>query len=268
METSEGKSTLYTELASMFNIGLYSPDETIFSMPLTDLLDEANMKRLIEAHMPLIKTTAPDASAVSIAIGAGNLAFAQQYAMSVYRVSIDFSLENLTLHLYMQDGYEAFGYTLKQWGEHGLPVTESGRNPLLQEKLFGTYRNTVRPLIELVSRMAAIHPRELWGQLPTNLRYYMGVWREAAESEPIRVRLEDDFRLLREELEPAAFGETVNPYRKEPILTEDLREQGRMIPVKNACCLYYKWGDGEYCFACPRVKESERETRRAAYRGM
>ncbi|SFT04620.1 (2Fe-2S)-binding protein [Paenibacillus sp. BC26] len=267
MEKSEWNTALSTELANSFNIGLQAPESPIISIQLTDLLVESNMTRLLEAHMPLIKTTSLDASAVSVAIGVGNLAFAQQYALSVHGVSIDFSLANVELHLYMQDGYEAFGYTLKQWEERSLPVQGADRETSRQQTLYEIYQATIRPIIEAASHAASIPPRELWGQLPSNLRYYMSVWQESADSEQVRVRLEEDYLYLREGLEPEAFGAKVNPYRADPPLTEDLSEPGRMIPLKNTCCLYFKWEDGEYCFACPRVKESEREARRTACRG-
>lgn len=263
---NEEKSALYTELANTYNIGLGAPDKTIFSMPLIELSVSDNMRRLIEAHMPLIKTTAPDASAMSVTHGVSHLAFVQQYAMSVYEVSIDLSLDNLELHLYRKDGYVAFGYTLKQWGERPLPEAESERAARRHDVLRAVYRETVGPLIEAASRTADIHARELWGQFPANLRYYVGTWRDAAESERVRCRIDDDYRFLREGFEPADLGAMVNPYRAEPILTKDLRQPGVMIPLKNTCCLYYKWEDGGYCFACPRIKESEREARREAYR--
>lgn len=261
------KEKLYSDLADAFNMGVSAPAETIFSMPVAELLmDPANMDGLLEAHMPLIATETPDASAISVAIAASNLAFAQQYAIAVYGTAIDLNVNNLVLHLFMKDGYEAFGYTLRQWGAADEP-SEGGREEWLQETLNGTYRHTITPIIESAARAGALHPRELWGQLPTDLRYYMGVWREAAESERILEKLEEVYSFLGEGLDASAFGASANPYLVEPRWTESLEEPGVRVPLKNTCCLFYKWGSGSYCFACPRLKETEREARRAECRG-
>jgi ferric iron reductase protein FhuF len=221
---------------------------------------------LIHIQMKSIKTSAPEASAVSVASGLGYLAYAQQYALSAYDCAIDLSLDNVDVHVFMRNGYTAVGYTLKRWGERIAPAPGSGRDGWRQEALHETYSSTLLPILETASRVAAIPIRELWGQLSTGLRYYMRVWSERASSDCWRHALEENYRYLREELDPSAFGMKINPYRRDPILTEDAREPGKMIPLKSACCLYYKWEDGDYCFSCPRLKESERERRRIAWR--
>lgn len=247
-------------LENVFFIGLRTPEAVRYSVPLQLLTEREPMLRLLAAHAPCIGTPDKDASAVAVANGLGLLAFALQHAISVDQASFDTSADNAVLHLYEADGYVQFGLTLRRIGEQAAPKEPHKRSIWRRRALERLYGETLRPRFEAAARAAGMPVRELWGQLPTGFAYYLDVWREESDA---GAQIEDDYAFLSRELEAAVFGTASNPFARVPPLTVDPDNPQRQIPLKHACCLYYKWEGGDYCYTCPRIKESERERRRS-----
>lgn len=257
---------IFTELEDKFFISLKDREDALFSIPAKDLLDQDQMERFLQFYAKCIKATDLTAAAAYFCSWLGFVALAQQYMLSLQNKKIDVSLANLVIQLYAKNQYYAFSFKICRWTESPLPENESIRAKELHQILADLYRGTIRPLIEAASVAAKIHIGQLWGQLPTRFVYYKNRMLDSVDDEVLQTRISDDLHVLRHDLDPHLFGRQKNPFHIEYKMVEDVYDSQRQVPVKSACCLYYKTEGGDYCYTCPRLKEEERSVRREKMR--
>lgn len=256
----------FHELERTFFISRHNRDDAVFSMTAEELADPVNMKRLLDAYAPLIRALEPAAAAAYFCGWLGGPALALQYLMSAANTALDLSLANITVQLHPENRYHRFSFRINRWVEQRAPEGEAERTAWRNSSLAGFYGGTVRPLVEAASSASGTPLGLLWGQIPTRFFYFMDRMLAETDQPMIRQRWIDDYRYLCKELDAFLFGLKKNPFDVKVRMIEDLQDSGKQIPMKNACCLYYRTEGGEYCYACPRLKEEERAARRAKFR--
>ncbi|MGO0061116.1 Fe-S oxidoreductase [Brevibacillus fluminis] len=251
------------QLAEYFSIHLQKKDNALVSLAGTEAQHTGNMNALLEAYAPLIKAREPKAAAAYFGSWISSLALCLQYALSMENKAPDLALSNLTIQLYREGGQHdwSFAFVVEEWKEGNGPSGEAERASWREETLSRFYAETMRPLLEAAAQAGGHEVGQLWGQLPTKFNYYLEHFSDAAPSCAIRHRIAADYDYLRGELSPAVFGRKKNPFDVKIRYIPDWRDDSKQVRQKNVCCLYYLTGDGQYCYTCPRMKESERAIR-------
>ncbi|GGG11456.1 IucA/IucC family C-terminal-domain containing protein [Paenibacillus abyssi] len=253
-------------LEEKFNIVRSDREEIIFAMSMASLLEEENAQQFLAVYAPLIKTTDLDAAAAYFAGYLGAAAASLQYSLSVWDAMFDLSCENVIVQLHRAGEYFRLAFKLINDTVEFAPRDSEERLKWREQRLTTYYHDSVSPLFQVFARCAGVDVKMLWGQLPTRFNYYMEIWMSELENAAPKSRLEADYRYLREDLAAAVFGCKKNPFEVKIRWIESLNEPGRQMRMKNACCLYYKTEGGQYCYSCPRLKEEDREARRALVR--
>jgi ferric iron reductase protein FhuF len=271
----------YKKLEQKFNITLIEREQPFFSVCAEELLNPDTMNLLLHTYGPLIKANDLTAPATYFSGNLGMLALALQYSISIWNRSLDLSLSNITVQLYKDNeaGYIRFAFVLHNKSEEEAPTDAVERGIWLKQVLTQFYKLSARPIIESLSRVSAFDAGQLWGQLPTRFNYNMDLFgkeldaaaqecgADAAAIAADKARLIEDYGFLRG-LEGSLFGRTKNPLDVKIRYIEDSRDPNKQVRMKNACCLYYKTGEGQYCYTCPRLKESDREQMRIKFRAL
>lgn len=242
-------------------------EEAVFSIPCAELAAPAGMRRLLEAYGTHIRALDVQVPAAYFCGSLAPLGVALQTAVSAANRSFDFSPEHMTVDIRYLDGkYPIVAFRLHHWQTDEAPASPADRKLWLESVYTAFYGRLIRPLIEAAAAASASPIGSLWGQLPSKYNYYMNVWKsglEAGETE-IGQRIDADYdALLR--LPPTVFGRTRHPLSVRIKEIASLTEPGGTTAMKSACCLYYRTEGGQYCYACPKLKEEERASRRAAY---
>ncbi|MGG4494724.1 (2Fe-2S)-binding protein [Brevibacillus reuszeri] len=252
----------FQQLNEHFYITTQPSENPLLSFGASELLDPPNMELLINTYAPLIKGQDTTPAGTYFASWLGGLALAHQYTISVWNCSLDMTLENWIVELYMEGDYGKFAFVCRDTEPLGAPEDDELRNHWREQRYRGFYLETLKPLMEAISAASGNTPGILWGQLPSRFNYYLELFINALEEPVGKQQLEEDYHFLSRALDGESFGLNKNPFDVKIRWVEDLRDPGKKVRMKNQCCLYYKTDGGTYCYTCPRLKESERAERR------
>ncbi|MBB6633700.1 (2Fe-2S)-binding protein [Cohnella thailandensis] len=246
-------------------VSAFPAREDAWYLPASKLLEPGVMGRLLDEFSPRIRSADRTTAATYFAGYFGGVALALQLALSLRDVVPDLSLGNLEAAI-LGDADKAYvRFRVVRWQEQGNDGTKA-RKDWCAEALSSFYRNEAMPLIASLSSSSGLHPRELWGQMPTRFRNAVVLLQEEMAGSENLLRLNSDYSVLREGLEPVrCFGLPRNPFQSAIRLVEPLKGTGKPAAIKAACCLYYKTDGGSFCYTCPRLKEEERAARRAGF---
>lgn len=256
----------YDRLSKHFYINRNDQEQIVLSVPAVELLEQAKMDQFIDTYAPLMKALERKVAAAYFCSWFGATALALQYGVTYCNKLFDLSLHNMTVQLYCKDEYYWYSYKIHSWTEQDGPTETSERAQWLRKGYVEFYSNTLRPMFEAAARSGGIDVGQMWGQLPTRYNYSLANWMEE-ESDPIvRERITDDFRLLKNEIDPAVFGCSKNPLDVKIRWIEHIEDPTKQMRMKNVCCLYYLTEGGQYCYTCPKMKEEYRAERREKHR--
>ncbi|MBB6733123.1 IucA/IucC family C-terminal-domain containing protein [Cohnella zeiphila] len=255
------------KLEQSFSVVSKERPNALWTASASDMVRPETMSSFLALYRSRIKA-AEDGTAATYFCGyIRSLAFALQYGVSVYDRALLLPLENLTIQLVPDNGYDRLWFVVHSWEDEAAPGDPAARENWLGEMLTRFYRGTIRPLVQTMQSLTGLPEVHLWGQLPTLFQYYSDVYREDPDMQPYLDVFEADYAFLRYGLDPQeAFGRPKNPFDVKPRYTESLTDPGRQTLLKNACCRFYCTEGGDYCFSCPRLKETEREKQRVQYR--
>jgi len=255
-------------LENHFAVLAAPPENPVFSASAADLPERGNMLALLDTYGPLIKALDRSAAAVYFANLFGNLASGLLVSLSLYGRSFDASLGNMTIHLFHAANHYRFGYQLADAGLLAIP-NGAGREQDVLAALGRFFGQTVRPLYEACAAVGDLPISHAWGLLPSRMLYFVDHYADKAAQAGDAAgaaRLRSDYAAIKRQLGLDVFGLTKHPFDIVIRTVEDLADPAKQMRMKNACCLYYRTEGGDYCYTCPRLKESVRAERRAAYR--
>ncbi|MFP4976163.1 (2Fe-2S)-binding protein [Paenibacillus sp. CN-4] len=255
-------------LADKFDIHPEAPPNTGHSFSAASLTEPEGMKSFVEAFGPLIK--AQDRKVTGAYFGGwfSALGSALQLSLSLHRTAPDFGLDNVSIHLLLSGGYCRMAFSLNRWSGADCPVSagSEGEEAWVIGRLNCFYNETVLPLFRAISAVSGLAEHQIWGQLPARLYMVMEHTRSEGLLPEQAARLQGDYRVLKERIGGETFGRAGNPFNEPIRLIEDLADPSRFIPMRTRCCMFYLTEGGSYCYTCPRLKEEERTSRRAAFR--
>ncbi len=252
-----------------FNLAVHDKESIIFSCAATDLLNENIMKQVLHTYMPLVKGTDISVAEVYMAGWFRGPMLGMLYMLSAWNKTLDLSLENIVFQVheatYQDRKYVNCALKLNHTDWVNAPDDEGELESWKAKKLGDYFAHTVRPIYESIERSGTLKSAMLWGQLPTSLAYGYDRLMASVQCDSVKQKAETNYKLVKE-LDPALFGRNKNPLAVKFHMTESLQDPNKQVRMKSSCCLYYLVDSGYYCFTCPRLKESERESRREAYR--
>lgn len=253
----------YGKLEQTFGIRFSQQEHAILTVNAADLLRADAMQQFLDEYAPLLKAHTMDAAGAIFGSTFGSFALGYQAAMSLYNQRLTVSPEQITLQLISMGTYYKIAFCLPEAVEAG-PEGEA-RADWVQQSLASFYSQTILPLFRSIADISGIPIGHLWGQMPTYSNYYIDYLLGQLDDCSTKNRLADDYELLRQ-LDPAIMERPKNPFTVKPRWIEDLRDSNKQMRMKNVCCMYYKTGSNDYCFSCPKLKESDRAARREAAR--
>ncbi|MDQ0060679.1 ferric iron reductase protein FhuF [Paenibacillus harenae] len=252
-----------------FNLAVHDKPSILFSCDATELLNEYKMKQVLERYTPLVKGKDISVGEIYMAGWFRGPMLGMLYMLSAWNRTLDLSLENIQFQVheavYQDRKYVSCGLKLKNADWISGPEDEEEQETWITQSLGDYFAHTVRPIYETIERAGTLKSSMLWGQLPTSLAYGYDRLMDSDECESVKRKAEGNFKLAKE-LDPALFGRSKNPLAVPFRMTESLQDPNKQVRMKSSCCLYYLVDGGYYCFTCPRMKESERDSRREAYR--
>ncbi|MGV7116815.1 (2Fe-2S)-binding protein [Paenibacillus kyungheensis] len=251
-------------LKAKFYLIMEPHPDAIYSASFAELSTVEGMKKFLQFYAPLL--TAPDTEPAGTFFCSwlGRIALAEQYYLSFYNRSIALDLENLTMDMYESNGYCQFAFRIQQWSEEQGTGASAEREIFRQTHLKQLYQQTLRPLIEAISTVTGAHARVFWRQFPSQFNYFIQAWQEEASSTTIVEQIKEDHHYVTTQMEAETFGLSRNPLHIPTRYTTSIQGD-QSIPLKSACCLYHRMDDGDYCFSCPKLSETDRDERRLAY---
>lgn len=256
----------FLTLEQKFYLRLEDHEHVLASVTAADLIDPDNMQQFLTHYGERIRALEPAAAAAYFSGWLAYPALAQQYALSFHNQAFDMSLSNFVVQLNVGERHSPLSFKLVRWSHASAPAAAAERTAWLRQTLTELYGSTFRPLLEAASRAGGIEVGQLWGQFPTKLNYFMEHWLAEADEPWLRERINEDDRLLRQELHGEVFGRSKNPLDVKIRWLEDMKDPAKQMRMKNACCLFYRTEGGYYCYTCPRMTEEQRAERRAQTR--
>ncbi|QIC05543.1 hypothetical protein GOP56_08040 [Brevibacillus sp. 7WMA2] len=262
------KNEYIQRLDELFNIHLLEPNGAFYSMPATDLLNESTMRNFIDQYALVIKALDDTATAAYIASWFLGMATGLQYMVSIQNKALDFSLENVIVHMSpkSEGSYTRISFQLRSWAETKAPVSDEKRQEWRTDVLSRLYGETLRPLLECISAVTGFNVGQMWGQLPMKFHHFTTNLLEQTTSSEEKQRVIDDFHFLQHELNPSVFGRSKNPFDVKVRLIEHIEDPTKQMRMKNVCCRYFRTEGAQYCYTCPLMKEEDRAARRTKHR--
>lgn len=258
-------------LESSYSLTINEQENIVFSCPAVDLLDENKVKQLLDLYTPLIKGMESSVGEAYMTSWFRGPMIGLIYMLSAWNKALDLSLGNLTLQLYKAsyNGYEYYtvSFLLKNVELIIGPEPEQAQKEAewQEEMLSRFYMQTLGPVLDTIAKVGTLKVGMLWSQLPGTLEYNYDLLMGSDESEQVKQRAAQTFALVKS-LDGSVFGRSKNPFNIKFRMTESIDCSNKQVRMKPACCLYYLVEGADYCFTCPRIKETERESRRIAHR--
>ncbi|WP_168123861.1 (2Fe-2S)-binding protein [Paenibacillus sp. HB172176] len=247
-----------------FQLCFKEPEGSVYSAPASQLLEGGGMKSFLERYAPEMKALDRQAAAAYLAKWLGGPAIAQQYLMAYQGRAMRLAHGNIRFHLVLDGGHARILFEAEEAEWTMAPESKAERANWIREELAALHGGFVRPLLERIAEAGGMRLAYLWGLMPTRLNYLMEQIPKAAPGVPdidAEIRLLEDYRLLKEELEPAVFGLKRNPLQVKIRWVEHYKDSEERMRMKNVCCMYYRTEGGSYCYTCPRMTAEEREER-------
>lgn len=242
-------------LEQKFNIRTTQLDDAVITIAAKDLLLPNQATTFLNEYATILRATDTTAAAAYFAGNFCGVALAMLYSVSTWNSTLNMSLSNETIQIYPEQSRYRYAFVLKDWTVLEGPVEEPERSLWRLQAWTRFYGETVRPLFERLSADSGLHISQLWGQFPTRFNYFMAT----QQQETCSTRLKSDYEAMLQELEGSVFGCSHNPLQVKIRYLEDARNPNEQVRMKNVCCLYYKTGEEQYCYTCPKLKPEERE---------
>ncbi|RUT33355.1 (2Fe-2S)-binding protein [Paenibacillus zeisoli] len=253
----------YELFEQLFCMVREDPLDAVLSMPASDLLTEEAAAAFLKAYQVEIKGQDLQVAATYFASAWRGLGVTLQYMISLTENRLDLSLTNLTLHISRRNGYPSIFFRLLNAAEHPWP--EQDRNIWRSEAIQSFYRDTLRPVVEVLASVSGLPAAQIWGQLPLGVAYYLRHIGDTLEQEADRIRLQEDYEYLIKDVDSAIFGLARNPFDYKPKWIDDPYNPGQLSQMKPTCCLAYRTDTGHgYCYSCPKLTRQQREEKAAS----
>ena len=231
-----------------------------YSSSMRDLQQAESLRPFLTAYARHIKAAELDVPAAYLSSYCTGLLLSSLYALSAWNRSVELHPQRLAVLIVQEGDYASIRLEVDEFTGVAAPVDVDERKRWVESQLTELISDTLRPLIDAAAAASGLNARFLWGQMTARVGYYVEYLLADADHEPVRSRLSEDYELLKE-LEPSVFGQSRNPLVAKARYVDNWQEGGGPLRMKHVCCLYHKTEGGDYCYTCPKMKESERAER-------
>ncbi|NIK78422.1 ferric iron reductase protein FhuF [Paenibacillus castaneae] len=256
-------------LAKEYDLTTQPRELVVYRCAAIDLLNESKMKHLLALYTPLVKGKEQAVGEAYMTGWFRGPTMGLLYALSAWNKSINLSLHNITIEIYKNSyndiEYYSCGFLLSNVELEDGPQLPLDNSDWVTEKLGHYFQHTVRPIFESIAKVGSLKIGMLWSQLPTSFEYSYELLLKSDKSDEVKLQTIRNYKLMKS-LDGQRFGRKNNPLDVKFRLTESMDCPDKQIRMKYTCCQYYLVEDGYYCFTCPKIRESEREERRMAFR--
>ena len=240
-----------------FLMDQHNQHETIYADEATNLQQPEAMTAFLTEYAASIKASELDVAAAYLSSFCSGMLVSTLYSLSAWNRSLTLSLDELNIKITQQGEYSQIRTVVQEFGGVEGPAESEERTRWVQSELRTLIQDILRPLVESAAHVSGLNPGFLWGQMPTRVSFYVERLLGDPAHSSISSRLGKDYAELLA-LDADVFGRNRNPMVVKPRYIEDYREPGKQLKMKNVCCLYHKTDGGDYCYSCPKLKESER----------
>ncbi|WP_020615158.1 (2Fe-2S)-binding protein [Paenibacillus daejeonensis] len=243
-----------------FLVDQHDEHETLYAEEATSLQQPEAMTTFLAKYAASIKASELDVAAAYLSSFCSGMLVSTLYSLSAWNRSLSLPLEELTIKITQQGEYSQIRTVVQEFGGLEGPNASEDRTQWVRSQLTTLIQETLRPIVESAAQASGLNPGFLWGQMPTRVGFYVERLLGDPAHSSINDRLSKDYAVLLD-LGPDVFGRNRNPMVVKPRYIEDYREPGKQLKMKNVCCLYHKTDGGDYCYSCPKLKESERSVK-------
>jgi ferric iron reductase protein FhuF len=251
----------YTLLEQHGNITTMAPPEAVLSKPAVDLTNPSVARLFLETYGEIIQAEDLNAAATFFANWIRGLTMAQQYLVSLCSNQLDLSLENLTVHLLIRNGYANIAFQLKDTTEYTSydDKHEVFRNRTLER----FYSTTITPLLECMAEVGKAPLGQLWGQLPLTLWSFTQKMHSMTTDDSDQRHIDEDYYYISKEMQPEIFKRKRNPFDVKFREIDNPYNPSEPYWMRPACCQAYRIGGCVYCYVCPKLTREQRELKKA-----
>lgn len=237
------------------------PEGMEMLVPLSDMLHSDRIGQVLELGVQKYKALNFEMPASLVGLSYFNLCGTLYYLSAIHNSWLDLSIPQLQFYVVPQVYYLDLGYYIPEPRISELPTLN--REEVLRQSLEIFITETLRPLVEQLSKRADVKPEMIWYQWASRLLQIRNYMMEQDIEPEVRDRIISDFKLLTEQLLPELFGCRRNPLLQlRPVYVDSPYQPGKQVLIRSACCMYYSREGGELCFNCPKMKPADREIMR------
>lgn len=231
--------------------------DALLAMPASRLAAPEGMQTFLNEYMPIIKGRDLQVAAAYFASSWRTMLTAHMYFMTACEGSPDLSLQNLTLEIRMANQYPCIFFVLGCLDVHAWPAV---RDEAWRQETAGHWlETTLRPLMEMAAEVSGVPVRQLWGQMPLGVEFYLDYLGKMTGEPVLQERMAEQKGFLAKELSASWFGLSRNPFDLKAVWLEDPYRPSQKTRMKPTCCLAYRTDTGHgYCYGCPKLSKTER----------
>ena len=182
--------------------------------------------------------------------------------LAQHNVILDLSLEHLTFQLDAHGDHAHLGYKINEL--HYRPIPTEDQEFILLQDWQSFIMNTVKPAVEAIAAAAGMKPTMIWHQFGGGMGMLRHFIHKNETREHVLEQFDRQFLLLSESISAELFNLRSNPFKHMIRYADNPYQSGEKLVMHSSCCLYDRRENGKKCYTCPRMKEEERELKKAA----
>ncbi|MDR6552573.1 (2Fe-2S)-binding protein [Paenibacillus qinlingensis] len=247
----------FTLVEQYFHISPKGMEEPLLHIPARQLLDGPTMLGVLEKGQALLRGKGLDISASYLGLSLFNLVATSQLFLSQYNQWLVFDLDNIAFEVENHGDHAHIGYKIinLQWKE--APTED--RDLFIELEMRRVFAELISPVIAVIAEQAKVNQAMIWNQFAARMTFVRDYVLENDPRPNVREQFSADYEVVTKQLTPDVFGRKVNPFVHEPKYIDSPYQEGKKVIMRSSCCMYYRREEGQKCFNCPILKESERE---------
>lgn len=240
----------FTQIESLLRVSPKEPDKPIISMPVVDLLQEENVRIVLDTYGKTVKAIGDLLPASFLGVMMSNICLIQFVFNVKDNLFLDLSPENMKFYLEDKETYCQFGFTITNVVFEEIPSDDVD---YLINKWTTFIDEQILPLLNSITKTAQIKNSLIFNQFGSPFSTVQNTIATSTTDQIILNRLDTYSEILTEKLSPEVFGVRKNPFKHSPCFIESPNNPDEKWMVRSGCCWWDKREDGVKCVVCPRL---------------
>ncbi|OCT16214.1 hypothetical protein A8709_01880 [Paenibacillus pectinilyticus] len=250
----------FSLVESYFHISPKGMEHPLLHIPGRQLVDGATMLDILQQGQTLLRGKGLDISASFLGRTLFHLVATNYLFLAQYNQWLVFDLENIAFEVENHGDHAHAGYKIihLQWKK----VPTEDRDLFIELEMRALFANLIVPVMTVIAQQAKVNQAMMWNQFASRMTFVRDYVMENDPRPHVREQFAADYDALTKQFTPDVFGHKVNPFAHEPCYIDSPYQEGKQMLIRSSCCLYYRREDGQKCFNCPLLKDSQREEMR------